>query len=83
MVQVERQLEALAFKTVVPRLAEFLQRESRSGWIEGLSHQAPRSIPTEVSVPRALATSPPEEPIGAGERGEHLPMARLLSRDGP
>jgi CRP-like cAMP-binding protein len=39
MVQAERRLEALAFKTVVPRLADFLQHESRGGLIEELSHQ--------------------------------------------
>jgi CRP/FNR family cyclic AMP-dependent transcriptional regulator len=39
MVEAERQLEALAFKPVVPRLAELLRREARDGLVEGLSHQ--------------------------------------------
>ena len=39
MVEAERQLEELAFKTVVPRLAAFLRREARGGILDGLSHQ--------------------------------------------
>jgi len=39
MVEAERQLEELAFKTVVPRLAAFLHREARGGILDGLSHQ--------------------------------------------
>jgi CRP-like cAMP-binding protein len=39
LVEAERQLEALAFKPVVPRLAELLRREARDGVVEGLSHQ--------------------------------------------
>jgi CRP/FNR family transcriptional regulator, cyclic AMP receptor protein len=39
MVEAERQLEALAFKAVVPRLADLLRREARDGLVEGLSHQ--------------------------------------------
>ena len=38
-VQAERQLEGLAFKTVLPRLAEFLQQECRDALLEGFSHQ--------------------------------------------
>lgn len=39
MVDAERQLEAMAFKAVVPRLADLLGREARDGLVEGLSHQ--------------------------------------------
>ena len=39
MVEAERQLEELAFKTVVPRLAAFLHREARAGIVDGWSHQ--------------------------------------------
>ena len=35
MVEAERQLEALAFKTVVTRLAESVGREARGGRIDG------------------------------------------------
>jgi CRP/FNR family cyclic AMP-dependent transcriptional regulator len=63
MVQAERQLEALAFKTVVPRLAEFLQRESRGGLIEGLSHQ---DIGERLGVHRETATYALNELKAAG-----------------
>jgi CRP/FNR family transcriptional regulator, cyclic AMP receptor protein len=39
MVEAERQLEALAFKPVLPRLADLLRREARDGLVVGLSHQ--------------------------------------------
>ncbi len=39
LVDAERQLEELAFKAVVPRLAALLRREARDGILEGLSHQ--------------------------------------------
>lgn len=39
MVQAERQLEDLAFKGLIPRLAEFLRREARGGVVAGLTHQ--------------------------------------------
>src|SRR5688572_28044125 len=39
MVEAERQLEELAFKTVVPRLAAFLHREARDGIVDGWTHQ--------------------------------------------
>jgi CRP-like cAMP-binding protein len=53
VVEAERQLEGLAFKAVVPRLAEFLQRESRDGLLEGLSHQ---EIAERLGVHRETAT---------------------------
>jgi CRP/FNR family transcriptional regulator, cyclic AMP receptor protein len=61
--QAERQLEALAFKAVVPRLAEFLQRESRGGLIEGLSHQ---DIGERLGVHRETATYALNELKAAG-----------------
>jgi CRP/FNR family transcriptional regulator, cyclic AMP receptor protein len=39
MVEAERQLEDLAFKAVVPRLAALLQRAARDRTVDGLSHQ--------------------------------------------
>jgi CRP/FNR family cyclic AMP-dependent transcriptional regulator len=39
LVDAERQLEELAFKAVVPRLAALLRREARDGILDGLSHQ--------------------------------------------
>ncbi|MEO5820604.1 MAG: Crp/Fnr family transcriptional regulator [Vicinamibacteraceae bacterium] len=63
MVQAERQLEALAFKTVVPRLADFLQRECRGGLLEGLSHQ---DIGERLGVHRETATYALNELKAAG-----------------
>jgi CRP/FNR family cyclic AMP-dependent transcriptional regulator len=63
MVQAERQLEALAFKTVVPRLADFLERESRGGLLEGLSHQ---DIGERLGVHRETATYALNELKAAG-----------------
>lgn len=39
MVQAERQLEDLAFKGLIPRLANFLLSEARDGVVAGLTHQ--------------------------------------------
>jgi CRP/FNR family transcriptional regulator, cyclic AMP receptor protein len=39
MVQAERQLEDLAFKGLIPRLADFLLREGPTGTVDGFSHQ--------------------------------------------
>jgi CRP/FNR family transcriptional regulator len=39
LVDAERQLEALAFKPLAPRLVDWLRREARDGVVEGLSHQ--------------------------------------------
>jgi CRP-like cAMP-binding protein len=63
MVQAERQLEALAFKTVIPRLADFLQREAREGLLEGLSHQ---DIGERLGVHRETATYALNELKAAG-----------------
>ena len=63
MVEAERQLEALAFKTVVPRLADFLQRESRDGLLEGFSHQ---DIGERLGVHRETATYALNELKAAG-----------------
>ena len=53
VVQAERQLEDLAFKSVVPRLADLLRRESRDGRLDGLSHQ---DIGERLGVYRETAT---------------------------
>jgi CRP/FNR family transcriptional regulator, cyclic AMP receptor protein len=63
MVDAERQLEALAFKTVVPRLAGFLQREAREGLLEGFSHQ---DIGERLGVHRETATYALNELKAAG-----------------
>jgi CRP-like cAMP-binding protein len=39
LLEAERRLEELAFKTVVPRLAAFLRREAHDGILNGLSHE--------------------------------------------
>jgi CRP/FNR family cyclic AMP-dependent transcriptional regulator len=53
VVQAERQLEDLAFKSVVPRLADLLRREARDGRLDGLSHQ---DIGERLGVYRETAT---------------------------
>jgi CRP-like cAMP-binding protein len=63
MVDAERQLEALAFKTVVPRLADYLRREARGGVLEGLSHQ---DIAERLGVHRETATYALNELKAAG-----------------
>ena len=63
MVEAERQLEALAFKPVVPRLAELLRREARDGVVEGLSHQ---DIGERLGVYRETVTEALKELKAAG-----------------
>lgn len=63
MVEAERQLEALAFKPVVPRLAELLRREAREGQVEGLSHQ---DLGDRLGVYRETVTGALKELKGAG-----------------
>lgn len=63
MVEAERQLEALAFKSVLPRLADLLRRESRGGLIEGLSHQ---DLGERLGVHRETATFALNELKAAG-----------------
>jgi CRP-like cAMP-binding protein len=63
LVQAERQLEGLAFRAVVPRLAEFLERESRGGLLEGFSHQ---EIGERLGVYRETATYALNELKAAG-----------------
>jgi CRP/FNR family transcriptional regulator, cyclic AMP receptor protein len=62
-IQAERQLEALAFKTVVPRLADFIGREARGDLLEGLSHQ---DIGERLGVHRETATYALNELKAAG-----------------
>jgi CRP/FNR family transcriptional regulator, cyclic AMP receptor protein len=79
MVQAERQLEALAFKTVVPRLADWLRRESEGGLLEGLSHQ---DIGERLGVHRETATYALNELKAAGliELGRR--RIRVIDADG-
>jgi len=79
MAQAERQLEALAFKTVVPRLAELLHRESEGGVLEGLSHQ---DIGERLGVHRETATYALNELKAAGlvELGRR--RIRVIDADG-
>ena len=53
VVQAERQLEDLAFKGLIPRLAAFLLAEQRDGEVHGLSHQ---DIAERMGVHRETAT---------------------------
>jgi CRP/FNR family cyclic AMP-dependent transcriptional regulator len=63
MVEAERQLEELAFKTVVPRLAAFLRREARAGIVDGWSHQ---EIGERLGIYRETATFALNELKAAG-----------------
>jgi CRP-like cAMP-binding protein len=63
MIEVERQLEDLAFKTVVPRLAAFLHREARGGILDGLSHQ---DIAERLGIHRETVTYALNELKAAG-----------------
>ncbi len=78
MVDAERQLEALAFKTVLPRLADFLGRESRDGLVEGLSHQ---DIGERLGVHRETATYALNELKAAGL--VEIGRRRIRVVDGP
>jgi len=53
VVEAERQLEDLAFRGLVPRLASFLLVEARQGEVNGLSHQ---DIAERMGVHRETAT---------------------------
>jgi CRP/FNR family transcriptional regulator, cyclic AMP receptor protein len=79
LVQAERQLEALAFKTVVPRLADLLQHESQDGLIERLTHQ---DIAERLGVHRETATYALNELKAAGlvELGRR--RIRVVDADG-
>lgn len=63
MVQAERQLEDLAFKGLIPRLAEFLRREVRGGVVSGLTHQ---EISERLGVYRETVTYALNELKSAG-----------------
>jgi CRP-like cAMP-binding protein len=63
MLEAERQLEEIAFKTVVPRLAALLRREARGGILDGLSHQ---DIAERLGIHRETATYALNELKAAG-----------------
>jgi len=63
IVEAERQLEELAFKTVVPRVAAFLHREARAGIVDGWSHQ---EIGERLGIYRETATFALNELKAAG-----------------
>jgi CRP/FNR family transcriptional regulator, cyclic AMP receptor protein len=63
LMEAERQLEELAFKPVVPRLAAFIHREARGGILDGLSHQA---IGERLGVHRETVTYALNELKAAG-----------------
>ncbi len=54
MVEAERQLEEIAFKGLIPRLAALLLREAEGGEVTGLSHQ---DIAERLGVYRETVTS--------------------------
>lgn len=53
MVQAEKQLEDLAFKGLIPRLADFILKEQNEGIVKGFSHQ---DISERLGVYRETAT---------------------------
>jgi len=61
--EAERQLEELAFKTVVPRVAAFLRREARGGMLDGRSHQ---DIAERLGIHRETAADALNELKAAG-----------------
>lgn len=63
VVQAERQLEDLAFRGLIPRLATFLLEQARDGEINGLSHQ---DIAERLGVYRETATYALSELRSAG-----------------
>jgi CRP/FNR family transcriptional regulator, cyclic AMP receptor protein len=81
MIEAERQLEELAFKTVVPRLAAFVHREARGDVLDGLSHQ---DIAERLGIHRETVTYALNELKAAGiieigrRRVRLLDTARLV-----
>lgn len=63
MVQAERQLEDLAFKGLIPRLAGFLLREARDAVVSGFTHQ---QIGERLGVYRETTTAALNELKTAG-----------------
>ena len=63
MVETERQLEEIAFRGLIPRLASLLLREAEAGEITGLSHQ---DIAERLGVYRETVTSALNELKNAG-----------------
>src|SRR5262245_19193491 len=81
LLEAERQLEELAFKTVVPRLAAFLHREAHGDILDGLSHQ---DIGERLGIHRETVTYALNELKAAGiveigrKRVRLLDTARLV-----
>ncbi len=63
MVEAERQLEEIAFKGLIPRLAALLLREAEGEEVKGLSHQ---DIAEQLGVYRETVTSALKELKTAG-----------------
>jgi len=63
MVEVERQLEELAFKGLIPRIAALLLREAEEDEVKGLSHQ---DIAERLGIHRETATNALNELKTAG-----------------
>ncbi|MCA1604749.1 MAG: Crp/Fnr family transcriptional regulator, partial [Acidobacteria bacterium] len=63
MVEAERQLEEIAFKGLIPRLASLLLREAEGEEVKGLSHQ---DIAEQLGVYRETVTSALNELKAAG-----------------
>jgi CRP/FNR family transcriptional regulator, cyclic AMP receptor protein len=87
LMEAERQLEELAFKAVVPRLAALLRREARDGILDGLSHQ---EIGERLGIHRETVTYALNELKAAGiieigRRRIHLlddaRLAAVIDRD--
>lgn len=82
VVQAERQLEDLAFKGLVPRLAQFLLTEATDAELRGLTHQ---DIAERLGVYRETATYGLNElrssgAIQIGRKHIHILDAGLLER---
>jgi CRP-like cAMP-binding protein len=83
VVEAERQLEDVAFRAVVPRLASLLEREARDGVVDGLSHQdlAERLGVHRETVTGALNALKSEGAIEIGRRRIRIVDAARLAGD--
>lgn len=79
MVHAERQLEDLAFRGLIPRLATFLLEQARDGELNGLSHQ---DIAERLGVYRETATYALSELRRAGLIEIGRRRIRLIDADG-
>lgn len=79
MVQAERQIEDLAFKGLIPRLAALLLQESRDDVVSGFTHQA---IGERLGVYRETVTYALNELKAGGILAIGRRQIRILDREG-